>query len=96
MFIYIIVFFQRLFKTLVGNERVSAATTVSNILENVIPEKLVYSPIQVTDELKYRYKDQTPITKEVLGQALLLTMAFMDICIYQNPNSLKFISSNNS
>ncbi|GLV44772.1 uncharacterized protein CBL_14657 [Carabus blaptoides fortunei] len=84
----------RLFRTLIGTERVSAATTVSNILTNNVPERMVYTPLSVNDELHSMYNKQQPINKEVLGQALLLTMAFMDICVYQNPASLKVISSN--
>lgn len=72
----------------------SAATTVSNILTNRVTEKMVYSPLSVNDELHSMYNKQQPITKEVLGQVLLLTMAFMDVCVYQNPASLKVISSN--
>ncbi|XP_069701524.1 transcription elongation factor, mitochondrial isoform X2 [Periplaneta americana] len=91
----------RLFGALVGTEKVSAQAVVLDILsntqENSSREELdmeslnKYTPISVTEEMKENYLNRTNVEKETLCWALLLTMAFMDLVLHQNPHSLAVI-----
>ncbi|XP_018567783.1 uncharacterized protein LOC108908277 [Anoplophora glabripennis] len=86
----------RLFRTLVGNERVSALTKVTELVQNdgkLNHFSLPCTPVNVKEQLKNAFLSQTPASKELLGQALMLVVSFMDLCVYKNPISLVAIAS---
>ncbi|PSN30256.1 hypothetical protein C0J52_24071 [Blattella germanica] len=82
----------RLFRTLIGTERVSAQTVVLELLSaneistldsnSVLNE---HSPISVSDSLKEAYLNRNSMEKESLCWALLLIMTFMDLAVHENP-----------
>ncbi|KAG5898064.1 hypothetical protein JTB14_001770 [Gonioctena quinquepunctata] len=84
----------RLFRTLVGKEKVSAVTTVTQLVENNCDEQSVLpcTPITVEPNLRNAFISHSPSDKELLGQALLLVVSFMDICVHRNPVSMKAVS----
>ncbi|CAH1119766.1 unnamed protein product [Phaedon cochleariae] len=86
----------RLFRTLVGNEKVAAGTIITELVENDGKNKLFNlpcTPITIEDQLRDAFMSRASPTKELLGQALLLVISFMDLCIYKNSTSLSAISS---
>ncbi|XP_050517269.1 transcription elongation factor, mitochondrial [Diabrotica virgifera virgifera] len=88
----------RLFKTLVGQEKVAAVTTINQLLqsnEDLENSSLPCTPITVEQQLKNAFSSQSPANKELLGQALMLVITFMDLCIYKNPCSLATVYSTN-
>ena len=81
----------RLFRTLVGSERVSAQATVMDILgrgsNSVTP--VHYTPITVEQGLREMFERKRSVEKEKLCHALLLTMAFMDLVVFQTPQVIR-------
>jgi hypothetical protein len=55
-----------------------------------------YTPINVSQDLKESYLKRTNVEKENLCWALLLTIAFMDLIVHQNPRSLNAVNSRKS
>ncbi|KAF5285985.1 hypothetical protein FQR65_LT12982 [Abscondita terminalis] len=86
----------RLFRTLMGTERVSSTAAVNHLMEGVTTDDFPCSVI-VDTKFKDDYLSKNAISKELLGQALLLVVAFMEICVHKNPKSLSIVSrgSNN-
>jgi len=93
----------RLFGVLVGAERVSAQTVVLDILSEAQKNSTtesdrgnqtanIYTPINVRRDLVDSYLKRTSVEKESLCSSLLLTIAFMDLVMHQNPCSLKTVS----
>ncbi|KAL3275312.1 hypothetical protein HHI36_020079 [Cryptolaemus montrouzieri] len=80
----------RLFQTWVGTEKVTAITTVNALLrgENELP----CTPVDVDEQIKIKFEGQSSIRKEILSQSLLLSIAFLDLCVYKNPVSLRAIA----
>jgi hypothetical protein len=96
-----------MFAILVGAERVSAQTVVLDILseaeKNSTTERTnrdqtsdVYTPISVNHNLTEEYLRRTNVEKESLCWSLLLTIAFMDLVMHQNPHSLRAVSARKS
>ncbi|XP_044272006.1 uncharacterized protein LOC123015953 [Tribolium madens] len=85
----------RMFKTLVGNECVSCTSVILQLLGDSPDDfTLPCSSITFEEKLKSDYLVQSPAHKELLGQALMLVIAFMDLCIRKNPISIKAIAPN--
>lgn len=93
----------RLFGVLVGAERVSAQTVVLDILSEAQKNSTtesdrgnqtanIYTPINVRRDLVDRYFKRTSVEKESLCSSLLLTIAFMNLVIHQDPYSLKTVN----
>lgn len=80
----------RLFNTLVGQEKVSAITIIEELLKNGDGpgSSLPTTPVTVEQRLKISFNSQPPAKKELLGQALMLIISFMDLCVYKNPVSI--------
>lgn len=78
----------RLFKTLVGNEKVSASRSISQLINGEEECSVPCSPIKVDFDIKTRYHSQNAINKDLMGQALMLVISFMDLCVYKNSKSL--------
>ncbi|CAH2004538.1 unnamed protein product [Acanthoscelides obtectus] len=85
----------RLFKILVGNEKVSAITKVTRLIENdgTFEVEVPCSPISVNSHLKQAFMAENSENKELLSQALMLVVTFMDVCVRKNPATLASISS---
>lgn len=56
----------------------------------------IYTPISVSQDLVENYLKRTSVEKESLCLGLLLTMAFMDLVMHQNPHSLKTVNTRRS
>lgn len=85
----------RLFRTLMGSERVSSTTIITNLLENARNNTkctLPCTPIRMEEHMQEQYYSQTPVFRELLGQALLVIITFMDLCVYKNPASLAAVT----
>ncbi|CAG9854471.1 unnamed protein product [Phyllotreta striolata] len=85
----------RLFKTLVGQERVSAISIIQQLLDNNDNFSLPCTPVAVEPKLKTLFNAQISTNKELLGQALMLIISFMDLCVYKNPLALNSVSNQN-
>ncbi|XP_056631786.1 transcription elongation factor, mitochondrial [Diorhabda sublineata] len=86
----------RLFSTLVGQEKVAAVTTINELLNDNVETSEASLPctkIMVEQQLKAAFDSQTPVNKELLGQALMLVITFMDLCVYKNPAALDAVFS---
>ncbi|EEZ99841.2 uncharacterized protein LOC103313039 [Tribolium castaneum] len=85
----------RMFKTLVGNECVSCTSVILHLLgDSPDGVMLPCSSITFEEKLKSDYLGKSPAHKELLGQALMLVIAFMDLCVRKNPVSIKAIAPN--
>ncbi|VEN58301.1 unnamed protein product [Callosobruchus maculatus] len=78
----------RLFKILVGFEKVSAIDKVTALILNGDSNEVPCSPIFVDNTMKRAFLSQTSVNKEVLSQSLMLVVSFMDLCVHQNPKCL--------
>lgn len=85
--------FFRLFKTFVGNERISCQPVVDNILNQQSDVLSFCRPLLVSNDVKMNYQKQNIISKEILCQVLLLTMTFMELCIYTNVNAFSALQN---
>lgn len=79
----------RLFKTLIGFEKVSAVSTIVGLLKKD-PKVLKTLPcglISFDSDLSTKFFSLTPSHKELQAQALMLAVTFMDLCVNKNKNS---------
>ncbi|XP_044737112.1 transcription elongation factor, mitochondrial [Chrysoperla carnea] len=76
----------RLFRTLVGSERVSGNDTIVNILNRCNDDRV--KKLNVLDHLKSQYEVYPGIEKDILGQSLLLNLTFMNLCVYKNSQTI--------
>lgn len=76
-----------------GNERVSATTTISQLLDtsNDVPFSLNCSPISVDRQVKDDYLELSAPHKELMAHALMLIIAFRDLCVHKNVVSLNAV-----
>lgn len=79
---------------MVGNECVSSTATILNLLGESEKLALPCSPIKFDEKLKCDYLAKSSAHKELLGQSLMLVIAFVDLCVRRNPVSLKAIIPN--
>ncbi|KAJ9592701.1 hypothetical protein L9F63_015618, partial [Diploptera punctata] len=82
----------RLFKSIVGSERVSAQSIVLDIISQNT-ESYDCSDVNISDKLKEMYLNRASMEKENLCWSLLLIMTFMDIVVHRNPNSLQILKN---
>ncbi|KAJ8933684.1 hypothetical protein NQ318_011460 [Aromia moschata] len=80
----------RLFRTLVGTEKVSALAVVMQLVESHSRSdfSLPCTPITLEQQLRDKYVMDTSANKELLGQALMLVVSFIDLCIYKKSYQL--------
>ncbi|KAF5272742.1 hypothetical protein FQA39_LY07769 [Lamprigera yunnana] len=83
----------RLFRTLMGTEKVSSSLTVNNLLESNGSEELCCK-LDIDNRFKVEYNLQSAIGQELLGQALLLIVTFAEICVNKNSACLALLSRN--
>ncbi|XP_074028227.1 transcription elongation factor, mitochondrial isoform X2 [Leptinotarsa decemlineata] len=86
----------RLFETLIGKEKVSTLSVVNELMQNYggLEWKLKCEPITVEEALKNSFSSYSSSNKELMGQALLLVVSFMNLCVLKNPKSLKAVNYN--
>ncbi|XP_043648608.1 uncharacterized protein LOC122617032 [Drosophila teissieri] len=94
----------RLFNHLVGTERVSTEDTILAMMrthynvEHKIPEteSSLYLPkqVQFPTDLRLLFSQQERYQRELLGQALLLSLAFTRLVLQQDPQSIASVSRN--
>lgn len=74
----------RLYGTLVGNEKVSTEQTIEMLLNGLSDKSSSRSHAYVPQYLQEMYRSQRDLQKDMLGHCLLLSLTFMDLCIYKN------------
>ncbi|XP_077290611.1 uncharacterized protein LOC143914309 [Arctopsyche grandis] len=80
----------RLFKTIVGNEKVSAESTVSNIIDQSSEIDLdCVKTLNVLESLKHFYFKQKIVNREMLSQTLLIILTFYEICLFENQKAIQ-------
>lgn len=68
----------------------SSSSTVDNLLlQN--DETMPCTRINLEDSIKSHYYTQSTVNRDLLGQALLIAITFMDLCVYKNVNSLQVL-----
>lgn len=75
----------RLYKTFVGNERVSTENVIESILRYNYskdqPTNLTFSSIDVPMDLREHYDHSNKLDREYMGQALLVGLSFLKLCV---------------
>nr|XP_049706708.1 uncharacterized protein LOC110375515 isoform X1 [Helicoverpa armigera] len=74
----------RLYGTLVGNERVSTDQLVEMLLRDLSEKSPKNSHAYIPESLQSMFRSQKDLEKDMLGHCLLLSLTFMDLCIYKN------------
>ncbi|XP_026733631.1 uncharacterized protein LOC113497972 isoform X2 [Trichoplusia ni] len=82
----------RLYGTLVGNERVSTDQTVEILLKELNEISPNQSHAYIPDHLQSMFRSQKDLQKDMLGHCLLLSLTFMDLCIYRNQERIAKLS----
>lgn len=73
---------------MIGNEKVSAIKIVSQLLDNSTPKSdLRCTPISVDSSMNTTFREHATPNQELLGQALLVVVTFMDLFVYNNTNT---------
>ena len=90
--INIIKSFSRLYGTLVGNERVSTDQTVEMLLKDLTTKSSNNSHAYIPEPLQDMFRTQKELQKDMLGHCLLLSLTFMDLCIYKNQERIAKLS----
>lgn len=86
----------RLFGTLIGSERVSSVTAINRLLKaDLLDSHLPYTPVLFDGTLKKTFFNQTSTKKELLAQALMLGVSFMDLYIRKKLQSCDALNFNN-
>lgn len=90
----------RLYKYLVGNEKVAAEQVVDLIFEynegaSHVQEIPKLESINVPSELKDYFKSSTRVQKEYLGNSLLVGLTFMKLCIQRCPKCIETLRVKN-
>lgn len=85
----------RLFGIFVGNERVSADSVVRSLMDRQVgPNEEAeieqgQSKLSIPSGLKVVYEENDNAEREFLGQAVLLGLSFLRLCVFKCENSLK-------
>lgn len=81
---------------MIGNEKVSAIEIVSQLLENsTANSRLVCTPVSVDLSTKTAFREHATANQELLGQALLVVVTFMDLFVYNNSKTWSALLSRN-
>ncbi|XP_039486848.1 uncharacterized protein LOC120448735 [Drosophila santomea] len=90
----------RLFNHLVGTERVSSEDTILAMMnvEHQIPETEssinLHKQVHFPADLRHLFSQQERYQRELLGQALLLSLAFTRLVLQQDPQSIASVTRN--
>ncbi|XP_066148967.1 uncharacterized protein [Euwallacea fornicatus] len=84
----------RLFNTLMGYEKVSAIPTIIGMIkrDTKLMESLPYTCVSIDNSLIQYFKSENSTNKELLAQALMLGISFMDLCVYKNKKSFEAVT----
>ncbi|XP_022830448.1 uncharacterized protein LOC111359220 isoform X1 [Spodoptera litura] len=82
----------RLYGTLVGNERVSTDQTVEILLQGFSEKSSKNYHAYIPKHLQDMFRSQKDLQKDMLGHCLLLSLTFMDLCIYNNNEKIEKLS----
>lgn len=52
---------------------------------------LPYSSVTLDESLRTQFLSHAAVSKELLGQSLMLAITFMDVCVRKNPSACKAI-----
>lgn len=93
----------RLFRTYIGSERVSTASTIIQIFEaedkssstQANPKLKVESGLSIPFNLRNRYNTFNDIQREILGQSLLIGLTFLRLCVIKCRESLENLNKRN-
>lgn len=93
----------RLFRTYIGSERVSTASTIIQIFEaedkssstQANPKLKVESNLSIPINLRQRYNNFNDIQREILGQSLLIGLTFLRLCVVKCSVSLENLNKRN-
>ncbi|XP_030760677.1 transcription elongation factor, mitochondrial [Sitophilus oryzae] len=84
----------RLFKTLIGSEKVSPVVKIGEFIRMKNKSEIFCcTPMNIDDSYVLKFDKEVSKSKELLSQALMLGCAFMDLCVYKNPDSIETLNS---
>lgn len=84
----------RLFRTFIGNERVSTAITMEEIFKEQQEELKPYGYryVAVPQELRDHYGSSSNIYRDFMGQSFLNGLAFMKLCVLKCPGTAEMLN----
>ncbi|XP_066258817.1 uncharacterized protein [Euwallacea similis] len=87
----------RLFNTLMGYEKVSAIPKIIGMLkgDTEVMHSLPCTGVSIDNSLTQYFKSENSMNKELLSQALMLGISFMDLCVYKNKKSFEALTGKN-
>jgi transcription elongation factor len=87
----------RFYKILIGNERVSAANVINEIItyNYTVHNKFdpTFASINIPEEYREFWKNSNRIHQEYLGSSMLVGLTFLKLCIDRCPGSLERLNS---
>lgn len=87
----------RLYKTYIGNERVSTDSVVENILRYNYsqdqPDAHTFSSINVPIKLREMFAQSDKVNREYMGQSLLVGLTFLKLCVLKCAQSTAILSN---
>lgn len=87
----------RFYKILIGNERVSAANVINEIITYNYTVHNRFDPtfasINIPEEYRDFWKNSSRIHQEYLGSSMLVGLTFLKLCIERCPGSLERLNS---
>ena len=85
----------RLYKTYVGNERVSTGNVIEKLLRYNYPvhesKKPSFESLNVPEYLREYYKTSGKLDREFMGQSMLIGLTFIKVCILKCPHSMALL-----
>lgn len=86
----------RLYRTFVGNERVSAEAAIENILRynnnKDQPKNVQFSFIDVPLELRKFYDSSSKIDRDYMGHSMLIGLCFIKLCVLKCAQSMAMLN----
>jgi len=87
----------RFYKILIGNERVSAANVINEIItyNYTVHNKFdpTFASVNIPEEYRDFWKNSNRIHQEYLGSSMLVGLTFLKLCIEKCPGSLERLNS---
>lgn len=86
----------RLYKTFVGNERVSTERVIEKLLRlnySVdVEKKPSFDTLDVPQHLREYYRSSSKLDREFMGQSMLIGLTFMKLCVTKCPQSVAMLN----
>lgn len=84
----------RLYKTYIGNERVSTGLTIEEIFkEDPENSKPAFRHITIPYEMRSRYRQSSNVHRDFMGQSLLNGLTFLKICVLKCPGTAEMLNN---